>query len=610
MLIPGPLKKLIAIFRGDVAPILIVLSVMLGFWFGMMPGWQGLHVGILVIALVLNVNLGMFLFFAGLGKALMLATAPLMYHLGEWVQNTLGWWIDLLASIPILAITDFARYAVAAGAFLGPLIGLVLGIILANAVSTFRRTWLKLDEGSEKFHAFHSKWWVKLLDKVLIGKSAKNIKEVLTRKPKWIRKVGVVAAVAVIGLSASGARLAEDGIVTPYVANGLTQTNGAEVNIDNLDFRPFAGSVTLTGVQATDPDQPANNRLVVGEVAGTISWWDLLFGRVRLREVKLSDVQRDQPRQTPGSVLPKSEWDVKASFDAAKLGLQNMTLAQLEGYFKDFKQYDRRLRQLREWLPDRQAAEKKKKEVPQEYLEFLAARAPTPPAARVIVDRIELDRILIADPQFGNSQLTFEFLSDAPTAAGLAVRITAKSHDQPTELEVTFHYDNDEGGATIRGRFDQVSLKEFQSRLSDNNPVRFKDGIAMCELSGFANTSTIDFAAKVKTQGMKLDSTGGVLGMDPGVTNEVMKVLENIETTLRIAGPYDQPRLALDSTALQQEFQDALVAAGKNQVANQLNKLAADQGIELEGAKVLDDPLKAGGELIGGFLNQSEKKEK
>ena len=69
MILPGFIRKLLAVFRGSVAPPLILLSVMIGFWVGLMPGWSGLHTALLVVVLILNIHLGLFLLSLGVGKA-------------------------------------------------------------------------------------------------------------------------------------------------------------------------------------------------------------------------------------------------------------------------------------------------------------------------------------------------------------------------------------------------------------------------------------------------------------------------------------------------------------------------------------------------------------
>ena len=108
MLLPRFIKKLLAVFRGSVAPPLIFMSVLLGFWTGLMPGWSGLHTTLAVVVLILNVHIGLFLLTLGIGKALSLAAAPVLYHVGVWVHAHLGW---LPAGLSSVLSTTGARTA-------------------------------------------------------------------------------------------------------------------------------------------------------------------------------------------------------------------------------------------------------------------------------------------------------------------------------------------------------------------------------------------------------------------------------------------------------------------------------------------------------------------
>ena len=36
-------RKMVALFRGQVSPVLAGIAVGLGFWFGLMPGFYGIH---------------------------------------------------------------------------------------------------------------------------------------------------------------------------------------------------------------------------------------------------------------------------------------------------------------------------------------------------------------------------------------------------------------------------------------------------------------------------------------------------------------------------------------------------------------------------------------
>ena len=109
MLLPRFVKKLLAVLRGSVAPPLIFLSVLIGFWTGLMPGFSGLHTALIVIVLILNVHLGLFLLSLGIGKMVSLAAAPVLYHVGVWVQGNLGGLLSGISSIPIIGITGAGR---------------------------------------------------------------------------------------------------------------------------------------------------------------------------------------------------------------------------------------------------------------------------------------------------------------------------------------------------------------------------------------------------------------------------------------------------------------------------------------------------------------------
>jgi hypothetical protein len=54
-----------------------------------------------------------------------------------------------------------------------------------------------------------------------------------------------------------------------------------------------------------------------------------------------------------------------------------------------------------------------------------------------------------------------------------------------------------------------------------------------------------------------------VLGLGVEQTSQVMQVLKELSTTIRVVGSPTSPRLVFDTKGLTKEFQDALVKAGK-----------------------------------------------
>ena len=176
------IRKIVAVLRGQVSPALAGLAVGLGFWFGLMPGFYGIHAFLLVLLVLLNLPVGMFILSVGIGKAASLAAAPLLYHLGLKVMDHANWLLDIARHIPVVAITDFGRPALVGAILAGPVGGLVLGSVMGFSVLGFRKTWLKLQGKSEKFEAWQNKGWVRLLDRIVVGKRPQRCRESIVGK--------------------------------------------------------------------------------------------------------------------------------------------------------------------------------------------------------------------------------------------------------------------------------------------------------------------------------------------------------------------------------------------------------------------------------------------
>ncbi|MCH9022541.1 MAG: hypothetical protein IID32_07230, partial [Planctomycetes bacterium] len=204
MILPKPLRKIVRIFRGGVSPGMIILSVTLGLWFGIMPGLYGIHLALLMLFLILNVNLGIFLFFAGLGKALAFPAAPILYGTGVWMIEHGSFLIKPFSICPIVGLTDFSRYAVVGGLVIGPVLGFLAGLAMAWMVTGFRRKWINLQQKSDTLQRWQRKKSVKFLQWLLVGKGVKDMHKVMESKSKVVRKGSIVTllilAIASVGV--------------------------------------------------------------------------------------------------------------------------------------------------------------------------------------------------------------------------------------------------------------------------------------------------------------------------------------------------------------------------------------------------------------------------
>lgn len=605
MLLPSSVREWVAVFRGDVAPPLILLSALLGFWFGLMPGFYGLHVGLLAVALVVNVNLGIVLIFAALGKGLCFAAAPVLYHTGVWVHESAPGLAATVASIPILGISDFSRYALLGGMVLGPPAGLVLGIALALLVQSYRRAWLKLENQSEALRRWQAKTWVRWLDRILVGKS-RSATEALARRARYVRVPGVALAVVVVAVFSGTAYYFRNTVLTDYAAQSLTAVNGAEVNLAQFEVLPLRGSLSASRIRATDPEKPANNRVAIETLSADVSLWSLLLGRVELDEVVLSDVQFDTRRDAAGRVVPRPGLPKLPPFDPARFDLTDLDPAKLEGYWKQAQQVRDWTAKLSEWLP---ALELEKYKAPERYLEYLTARAFGPAAPRFVVRRLVLEPVTPPIEALGESSVICRNLSDAPRALGDPIIIGVKSRKGTAACEVSCRFDGDvvEVSATL----ENLDLKAFQKQLNSKNPVVLSGGTASATISGRITREFIDLAVKVRTKDLTCSTAGGGLfGLDPQISSEAMKLLRNLETTLRIVGPLNEPRLAFDSNAMRASMREALVQAGKDEMLRRMDQLLGDKlggaGLGEKGLKVSPGDV---GKGISGLLGGQKKNE-
>ncbi|MHC4116097.1 MAG: hypothetical protein ACYSWO_01185 [Planctomycetota bacterium] len=595
MILPKPIRKMLAIFRGSVSPVLIFVSITLGFWFGLIPGFAGIHVVMIVLVFLLNVHLGLFLLSAGIGKGLCFAAAPVLYHIGAAVQDNLSGLLNLLASVPIIGMTDFSRYSVAGALVVGPIIGAVLGLLMARSVISFRRALLKFEEGSEKFKKWYSKRWVRILDRVLVGKRAKDAKTLFTAKTKVIRKAGVAIAVLILVGSAAAVILVKDSMARDYAASTLTKANGAEVNLESLDLSVLKGQVAVAGIQVTDANKPENNQVAIDKIAADASVYDLLLGRLVMENVEVSNVRFDQKRATPGEVVKAQVEEEPAAFDPCEFTVEESDIAKLEKYFKDAKALKEKLQKARKWLPKSEdqveaEAEAEEETAPHKYLDYLVARAPVEASPRMMAKRILLDK-----------------------TAKLPVTFEMKSNDTNAAVNVKFDYSA--GGPTpaVTGDFNDFDLSKLQSSLSGDSGLMFESGVASGKFGGMVTNQVIDLTINLTVRDMKARAQGDqLLGLDAKTASEALSVLNNISTKIRVVGPITEPRLAFDVKGLQDAFKKALVDAGKAKVAEEIDKQKAELDKEIdeqiekqlgdEAPDEVKDALKKSKGLLDGLL--------
>jgi len=619
MILPKFIRKLLAVLRGGVSPPIIFLSVMVGFCFGLIPGWSGLHTVIVIVMLILNIHTGLFLLSGALAKSLCFAAAPVLYHVGAWIQAHLSFVLGLLESIPLIGITDFNRYSVTGAVILGPIIGAIAGLLMARSVIGFRRKLLKLEEGSDKFKKWYSNRWVRILDRVLIGKRTKDAKSLFDAKTKYIRKAGVALAAIVLVGSVIVTYLIKDSTIKDYASLKMTQANGAEVNLESLNLSALAGSISASGIQVTDPEKPQNNQLSVEKVTADASLYNLLLGKLVMEQVELSNIKFDQQRSTPGAIPESNAQEKPPVFDSNDFKLENIDFTKLDTYLKDAKALKEKLQKLRRWLPkpDDKKTETQVKQIPQKYLDYLKAKAIVPASPRIMAKKAILDKIQLAWPIFGNSKILLTNVNDSPKMAKLPITFEMTSYDTPASIDVTIDYGSKDQVPKLSGTFNSFDMSKIQSGLSSNAGLMFTSGLASGQFSGTATNESIDLTLDIAISNLKAKGQGkGVLGLGSDTTSQAFDALKELKTTIRVVGPVTEPRLVFDVKGLTEEFKKALIQAGKDRLANEIDSQLGKQIDEKLGDKVpeeIKDALKKPDGLLkglGGLLGGKKEEDK
>jgi hypothetical protein len=601
------IRKITALIRGQVSPVMAGIGVALGFWFGLMPGFSGLHAAVLVLMLILNAPIGMFILFMGIGKAVCLASAKPLYEFGAYLQEHIPALIHITSKIPIAGASDFAVAARDGAMVAGPLVGAVLGLIAGLIILGFRKTWLRLESNSVKFNAWQEKGWVKVMDRIVIGKRAKSARDTLQAKTKYVRKGGVALVVILLGGALAVSFLAK-GAIKNKTAEVLSQNNGATVDIGTLVVSPLTGKVSVTSLAIADSNDVTKNTFQAREITAKASIYNLSLGKVVLDQVKVSSVQFDQLRDTPAQVFAKEIAEPNVAkepgpFNPGDFNLDPNSLAKLETYFDQAKKVKAWIDKIRPYLPKPGEGAPKPLEQPLKYLAYLQARLNEVPVARFLAREILMDKVNL-DGVFGMSNIQLKNLSDAPMASKLPVSLDIQSEDG-TALNMAMHFDDANRPGRLTGSFKGIDLSKLQSNMNKDNSLTFESGKASGEILGYVNSQAIDLTLKTQVMNLKAASTKGLFGLDAKTTNDIFKNIDSLDLTLKIVGPITSPRLSFDTKELRNTLQSKLKDIGRQKAEEELNKVIeknlGDKIPEELKDKVNTDTLKEGLKgLFGG----------
>lgn len=190
-----------------------------------------------------------------------------------------------------------------------------------------------------------------------------------TIRKSAIRWPGLAAFVVIIGLVVAFSWLLLDSILRWTMERSLGALNGAEVNIERVEHSWSPLGVRVVGVQLTDPAEPMQNRVVVGDIQGTLNVEQLLLGRLHFEQVTGSGIRVNQPRQRAGQVYQAPTKDDMQNWAGEALAALNLQVPNIDDVIarvdlktpaavaqaqENFAQIKQQLANAREGLPTEQ----------------------------------------------------------------------------------------------------------------------------------------------------------------------------------------------------------------------------------------------------------------
>ena len=615
-------RKLGSLFRGKATPFQIVAACVLGALLGFAPDVlqaPGLY-GLLVAALlVVNANLGLALLVAAIARLLSFVAAPVSFEIGRVLLDgpTTGL-AQTIVNAPFLAWCGFEYYAVAGGQALGLVLGTVAGIAFSRAVRSFRLRRAAAENDPSRFAAMASKPWARFMIWLFFGGKGKQSWE-----DKAAKRVGNPVRIwgaALLLLLVAGGYFAQRALGGPLARRGLTAglegVNGATVDVGAVTLDLEEGRLEIDGLALADPEALATDLFRAARLEADLDQTDLLRRQVHIARIVISDARSGAPRATPGErTRPAPVEEEDASTDAG-LGMGGVSL---EEVFEQYDVWKERLGQAQEWL-ERLAGEASDEEEAGEDEESLADRlarrareqgwfsvdaehlvedAPTLLLSELVVDSLQVDAIPGRTFDLRGSALsTHPALVDAPP------RVELVSRDGAIGFEVDLAPASRGGGdGALRFHWKGLALDDAMAQLKLSGAPPFQGGTIDLELGGAWDKGRIgrlNLPLRVTVR----DTIFTYKGVEPTRIDE-------LPLTIGISGSLDAPRIHFDASALT----DALVAAGKKELANQvrsrisgevgekLDELAEGAGIEVPddvGDALQDAAKDALGGLFGG----------
>jgi len=571
------LRKFGKLIRGGAASRQIFLGALLGVMIGIVPGLNLTLLGLIFLLLLLNAHVGIAVLGMALGRAACLLLAPWTFRVGHVLIHGVGLegMFRAASDAPVLALLDLHVYCLTGGAVVGLALGTVFGVAMVQAVRGLRLGVVRAARSGGRVVWLANNPLLRFFMWLVFGRLRGGLADMLRKRPRLFRKSGLKLAVVGLLIAAALEAMLLDRALRIGIERGLAAATGAEVNVAEADLSLLHGRIDVRGLQATDPERPTHNMLEVEKLTAELNVSDLLRKRYVIDLLALSNARTGTERESPGRVFRQPEEPPAGERPSLTDYLEKAR--KFREYLPRLKEYLER-RKLKQEDRRREAEEEKKRQeeqaVARGYLALSAkdiiADRPTWVIRKVSVEGLVLPfsegprsleiTDLTSHPEFaGRPTVLRMFLPGAPDVAML--RLHFEAVDLPHELKLDLR---------------DIPLGRAL-RLSERAPVDVTDGRASLRLDGTFSADSLSLPFTLKVQGLSSAARQGrsPLGLDPGTASQIFQSLEGLTLAGDVTGSVALPMLRIDAGKTLAGIKDALLAAGKKELANRAGKQIA-----------------------------------
>lgn len=607
-------RKLGKLLRGGAAGRQIFLGGLIGAIIGMVPGVNLTLIAAIFLLLLLNANSGVAILGIVVGKLLCIAIAPVTFQIGYLLIHGMGLegLFRHLCDTPVLALLDLHVYCLVGGLPIAVVVGLLFGLAMVKLIHGLRAKLMGATDKSEMLQKLSRNKLVKIVLWLVFGKQKEALADAVDKQAPLLRKSGVGLAIGMVVVVLALEFLLLNMAVRLGVQAGVRSATGAEVNLDKAKMSLLAGKLELHGLQVTDPDKPTHNLVQLDTLVADLSVSDLLAKRYVVDQITASHVQIGSPRAKPGKLYPKA----KARAEAAKKKGEEPKDA-LTGYFEKADEWKGRLDQIKEYMDKRKAkqeaaqakegaAQAQKGDAKQlaatnGYFSVsardLIAKRPT-----WVVRKVNVDKVTVA-PGAAPQNLEGADLSSHPELHPKPMLFTlSPSAGGPPTAALEFHFEQPTPTHLVKATVSDIALGE--GMLSSNVPLSVQEGTVDLKADGQFSADNLNVPFTLVAKKLKANTQGGqsVLGLDPKTAQAIFKSLDELKIEGTLLGSLGSPRVKLDHKQIMASLKEALVKAGKAELARR----AGEQVDRLKGevAGKLQDAL---GDKVPGGVKEALK---